>query len=267
MGDKHQSKLWIFSNNSEGTYEGQEWDLNFTFQKHGYYFLEKEPSRTKVAEGDIVYLRVFGDSYIGKCRIAGPWKPDPDGPKKYETKTGFFPIDELIRWKRPLPQSLIIRDLSTADVRHRIIPIESADGIKIETAQRVYERLGFGGADGQIVVLEKGIEEAIKPNLASLGLKLADDSIQQQFAMGPGVGRSDLICTDRSGDLVVIELKRGMASDEAIGQVLRYIGYVRENIASPTQKVHGWIVAGDYDEHLRLSASAADIKILMVRLG
>lgn len=122
-------------------------------------------------------------------------------------------------------------------------------------------------ADGQIVVLEKGIEEAIKPNLASLGLKLAADSIQQQFAMGPGVGRSDLICTDKSGDLVVIELKRGMASDEAIGQVLRYIGYVRENIASPNQKVHGWIVAGDYDEHLRLSASAADIKILVVRLG
>jgi len=58
-----------------------------------------------------------------------------------------------------------------------------------------------------------------------------------------------------------------MASDEAIGQVLRYIGYVRENIASPNQKVHGWIVAGDYDEHLRLSASAADIKILVVRLG
>jgi hypothetical protein len=128
MGDKREPKLWIFSNKSEGTYEGQEWDLNFTFHKHGYYFLEKEPSRTRVAEGDTVYLRVFGDSYIGKCSIAEPWKPDPDGPKKYEVKTGLFPIDELIRWKRPLPQSLIIRDLSTSDVRHRIVPIESADG-------------------------------------------------------------------------------------------------------------------------------------------
>lgn len=85
--------------------------------------------------------------------------------------------------------------------------------------------------------------------------------------MGPGVGRSDLIYTDESGSLVVIELKRGMASDQAVGQVLRYIGYVKENIASPDQKVHGWIIAGDYDEHLRLSASAAGIKVLVVRLG
>jgi len=72
--------------------------------------------------------------------------------------------------------------------------------------------------------------------------------------MGVGVGRSDLICLDERGDLVVLELKRGIGSDEAIGQLLRYMGFVREN------------VAGDYDEHLRLAALAAGIKIVTVRL-
>lgn len=141
------------------------------------------------------------------------------------------------------------------------------DGIRIETAQRVYERLGFGGADGEMLVLERGLEEAIKPNLKQMGLELASKSIQQQFSMGPGVGRSDLICTDGNGDLVVVELKRGMTSDETIGQVLRYVGWVQENLAAADQEVHGWIVAGDYDEQLRLAAKAARVKLWLVRLG
>lgn len=141
------------------------------------------------------------------------------------------------------------------------------DAIAIEATSRAYKRLGFGSADGEVLVLESGIEEAIKPNLSRLGLQLANDIIRQQFSMGPGVGRSDLIWEDRQGNLVVIELKRGMASDQAIGQVLRYVGYVRENIASTDQKVSGWIIAGDYDEQLRLAASAAGIRLLVVRLG
>ena len=62
----------------------------------------------------------------------------------------------------------------------------------------------------------------------------------------------------------MLELKRGMTSDESIGQVLRYVGWVRENVAEEGQKVQGWIVAGDYDEQLRLAASAAGIKIKSV---
>ena len=137
----------------------------------------------------------------------------------------------------------------------------------IETAQRVYARLGFSGTNEKILILEKGLEEAIKPNLKKLGLRLAGKSIQQQFSMGVGVGRSDLICLDENDDFTVLELKRGMSSDQAIGQVLRYVGWVQENIATKGQKVHGCIVTGDYDEQLRLAASAAKIRIILVRLG
>ena len=136
----------------------------------------------------------------------------------------------------------------------------------IETAQRVYERLGHGSADGEVILLEKGLEEAIKPNLAQFGLKLAAENIRQQFSMGVGVGRSDLICEDANGDLVVLELKRGLSSDGVVGQVLRYMGYVRENIARKNQAVHGWVITGDYDEGLRLAASEAGIRLLSVRL-
>ena len=176
-------------------------------------------------------------------------------------------MENVVQWQPPVPQSLLMRDLSNQNFRRRIVRIAAEDGAMIETAQRIYARLGFGRADDNIFILEKGLEEAIKPNLKKMGLKLADQRIRQQFSMGIGVGRSDLICMDDKGDLVIIELKRGMTSDETVGQVLRYVGYAQENLAADGQSVRGMIIAGDFDEHLRLAAMAAKIKLVLVRLG
>ena len=233
-----------------------------------YTIKELESNRKSVRPGDVVYMRIYGRSFVGRFVIGGPWKPLPSRQQKWKVTAGAFPMSDVELWTRPIPQNLILPDLSNQNHRRRIVRITHDDSVIIETARRVYRRLGFGDADGSFVILEKGLEEAIKPNLKKqLGLTLAGKDIQQQFAMGVGVGRSDLICTDEHGDLVVIELKRGMTSDETIGQVLRYVGWARENIAKEGQKVHGWIVAGDYDEQLRLAASAASVKLLLVRLG
>jgi RecB family endonuclease NucS len=211
-------------------------------------------------------MRVYGEGYIGKFEVAGAWEIDHEATREAGVDSGSFQMVNPVRWSRPVPQSLIIRDISNGDVRSRLISVTERDTIMIETAQRVYERLGFGAADGKIVLLERGIEEAIKPNLGGMGLKLAGKGIQDQFSMGPGVGRADLICTNENGDLVVIELKRGRSSNEVIGQVLTYVGYVKENIAASGQRVHGWIITGDYDEGLRLAASAAGVTLRVVRL-
>ncbi len=258
---------WIFSNKPEGTYPDDDWDMSTILQRKAYYLNEKERNRASVVSGDIVYLRIFGESYIGRFTIGGAWEPDLRWKEKHSHKTGAFPMKNIDLWKRPLPQGLIIRDLSNQDIRSRVIRITLEDSVRIETAKKVYERLGFGGADGEIVILEKGIEEALKPNLEKMGLQLAGKDIQQQFTMGPGIGRSDIICVNKDGDLVVLELKRGMGSDEAIGQVLRYMGYVKENIADKGQRVWGGIVATDYDEQLRLAALASGIKLYLVRFG
>ena len=264
---KQEPNYWVFSNKPAGTYGNSFWDHATTLKTKRYYFAEKERNLKKVQAGDVVVVRAFGDAYHGRFNVddwhgGEVWKSS-DGK---DLRIGFFDVKNLVSWKRPIPQALILRDLSNGDVRSRIIRITAEDVLKIETAQRVYERLGYGSADGQVVLLEKGLEEALKPNLPKLGLKLAAEGIRQQFSMGPGVGRSDLICEDEKGDLVVLELKRGLSSDEVIGQVLRYVGYVRENIAKKGQTVHGWVVTGDYDESLRLAASAAGIKLLRVRL-
>jgi len=257
----------MFSNTEPGKYDGNDWDMGTIFERSRYYLKTRERNRRYVKPGDIGVIRIYGDGFWGRFRVAGEWVDDPKGPEKYGGKaTGHFPIENVVRWNRPLPQSLVWTDLSTNDQRSRLVRISPDDVTTIEVAQRIYERLGFGFGDGQIVVLEQGIEEAIKPNLKRMGLSLASPTIREQFSMGPGVGRSDLICIDGNGDLVVIELKRGMSSNEVVGQVLTYVGYVRQNIAKKGQKVHGWIVTGSYDEALRLAASAADVRVLVVRL-
>ena len=56
--------------------------------------------------------------------------------------------------------------------------------------------------------------------------------------------------------LVVVELKRGRPSDKVVGQVARYIGYVRTHLAKPGQAVEGLVIAHESDEALRYAVSA-----------
>ncbi len=80
--------------------------------------------------------------------------------------------------------------------------------------------------------------------------------VKRQFVCS-GVGRIDLLCKDRKGNLVVIELKKfGVKHDSIIDQIARYIGYVKAHVAKGNQKVRGIIVVGKIDDKLRYAVSA-----------
>lgn len=51
--------------------------------------------------------------------------------------------------------------------------------------------------------------------------------------------------------LLVVELKRGRVSDAVVGQVLRYMGFVKEQIAESDQTVEGAIIGLEDDKKLR----------------
>ena len=78
-----------------------------------------------------------------------------------------------------------------------------------------------------------------------------------------GTGRIDILAVeDGSGDFLVIELKKNQTSDSVAGQILRYVNWVKENLAG-TKKVRGLVIAGDVDESLKLSlADRKDIKLM-----
>jgi len=63
------------------------------------------------------------------------------------------------------------------------------------------------------------------------------------------IGRIDILARDKeSGNYVVIELKKNQTSDDTVGQVLRYMGWISEN--KKDKAVKGVIIAGKYDEKL-----------------
>jgi len=67
--------------------------------------------------------------------------------------------------------------------------------------------------------------------------------------------------------MVVIELKRGKMSDATVGQLLRYIGWVQENLAEPGQKTRGIIIASNVDDALRLAVrNLPNVKVLTYRV-
>jgi restriction system protein len=55
--------------------------------------------------------------------------------------------------------------------------------------------------------------------------------------------------------LLVVELKKGRAGDAVVGQTLRYMGFVKEELAETEQTVVGVIIAMDDDHRLRRALS------------
>jgi RecB family endonuclease NucS len=70
----------------------------------------------------------------------------------------------------------------------------------------------------------------------------------------PAGGRSiDILAVDQENSFVVIELKVSRGYDRAVGQLLRYMGWVNSNLADPNQGVRGIIVARQITEDLKLA--------------
>lgn len=79
--------------------------------------------------------------------------------------------------------------------------------------------------------------------------------VGQQYPTAAGPIDVLAVSKDRKR-LLVIELKRGRASDVVVGQILRYMGFVREHVAEPDQSVEGAIIALEDDQKMRWALTA-----------
>jgi hypothetical protein len=115
--------------------------------------------------------------------------------------------------------------------------------------------------------LEKYLQEFIVTNWKSIdfGEKLEifkDDDGNSGEHYGTSVGYPDLVCVNTdTKDFVVIELKKGRESDKVVGQTLRYMGWIKENLAKPKQNVRGIIIMKDKDERVTYAIQPVNDKI------
>lgn len=108
--------------------------------------------------------------------------------------------------------------------------------------------------------IESQLRDFIAQNIESIkinGKKImlyVDDLGRDGVEYQTNVGFIDILTVDEEGNFIVFELKRAKAPDSAVGQILRYMGWIKNNMASG-KKVTGVIVSKKSDDKIKYAVS------------
>jgi hypothetical protein len=132
------------------------------------------------------------------------------------------------------------RSLTSADI------LETVEAPEVD---KVYENSGE-------FAFERDLRNYLSKNLPSIetGLTVFKDEDFTGIEFPVGGRFIDILAIDANGDYVIIELKVSRGHERVIGQILRYMGWVKKNMASG-KNVRGIIVANEVSEDLQLAAS------------
>lgn len=139
--------------------------------------------------------------------------------------------------------------------------VAAAIATKKKTAKTTRELTEFQ----DMIVSEKAVEDYLENHLDVIGAEIDRKLKLVGRQYSTTVGPIDLLAIDtKSGDYIVIELKKGRSADKVYGQCSRYMGWVRKNLAADGQKVHGVIVAREIDNKLKAARDAHDTKVDLI---
>ena len=123
-----------------------------------------------------------------------------------------------------------------------------------------------GFDDGDEFAYESALREYISNNLdaVEVGLKLYEDNDGNIGVEYPADSWSiDVLAVDNQSNFLVIELKKSRSGDKVFGQLARYMGWIKANLAKDGQKVRGVIIGGTITDELKYAASLTESVKLM----
>lgn len=169
----------------------------------------------------------------------------PEDDLLFKVDAGQFRLYESGRDPAP------IRELVAGDVavEEAVQAAEEAEKVDTDTAS----------AGSTEFLLERDLQQYLARNLERVesGLRLYEDPEGVRgLEYDAGGRRIDILAIDRTGAFVVLELKVSKGYDRVVGQLLRYVNWVRHNLAEPGQRVRGMIVCRTMSEDLRLACSS-----------
>lgn len=204
--------------------------------KPGDFVIARRGQKTLVAVGKVTQPAIYApgkNPFADHPNFLGvAWQQEPREKTFQDVRFPRYTLSEISEDK--------FRDLQEA-------PIDQPD--TPEPSEEIEDRKAF--------VLEKYLQEFVVSNFDAIfkgDLKIYQDSEGegndgQQYMTE--VGKIDILATEaKSTSFVVIELKRGRSSDQVVGQILRYMGWVKKNLCNDGQGVKGLIICNGFDPKL-----------------
>ena len=138
-----------------------------------------------------------------------------------------------------------------------IIPIENQTNV-IENKEALTEN---NFTPKSSFLLEKHLEDYIIKNWKNIELNQNYDIHKENNKLctqyQTGSGPLDILAISKDkNEFLVIELKKGRASDIVLGQIQRYMGHIKKNLAE-NKSVKGLIIALEDDKNLKDALSVA----------
>jgi restriction system protein len=239
-------------------------------QKYRPIFLDAHPEKTMIGAG----LACGALWTVAKGIQKGDMVLCPNGSGTYfvgEVVSDYFyvpgqplPHRRSVNW---LAQTILRDDMSDAlknstgsigtvsTITPHAVEIEKLLGVQLNDPVLVASDPDV--EDAAAFAMEKHLEDFLVKNWAQTELGkdydiYAEDGepVGQQYPTD--TGPMDLLAVKKDkSELLVVELKRGKASDVVVGQVLRYMGFVKEDLAESHQAVRGAIIALEDDLRIR----------------
>lgn len=236
-------------------------------------YIEKHPGKSKVTAGlacgmlhtickgikvgDIIFSpNGKGAYYVGDVTSDYNYVPDI-----------FFPHQRSVTWRpdlvnrQEMSEGLKNSTGSVGTVSNITKHAKEIEGLISGEPANVIISTDDTVEDPTVFALEKHLEAFLVHNWDSTELGKDydiyadnDELVGQQYPSDTGPIDILAISKDKKV-LLVVELKKGRASDVVVGQVQRYMGYVLGDLAEPDQTVRGVIIAMEDDLRLKRALS------------
>ncbi len=198
-----------------------------------------ENKKPRIANGHYDFLYTLGNGKVALYdpQIHGVWEIRKDG-------NGVLMVCKVEEGLKEFPETDVVMS-SSASLR---------ESLGNDTCEMMFP-------------LESHLRDFIVQNLSSI--KIHNKSLMlyvnengvDGVEYRTDVGIIDILAIDDENNFVIFELKLSRGNDQTLGQLLRYMGWVEENIAHD-KKVHGVIVAKTIDEKLRYAMKKTQDVIL-----
>ena len=207
--------------------------------------------------GDIFFCPDGNGNYL-VGEITGDYTYEPNSffphQRKVQWKNISFPRSEMSdEFKRSTGSTLTIIDVTKySDELSRVLG--SADKPVIYSNDESIE-------DPSSFALEKHLEDFLIYNWTQteLGKKydlVTDEGVVVAQQYQSDTGPIDILAISKDAkEYLVVELKKGRTSDAVVGQALRYMGFVKRDLATKGESVRGVVIALEDDLRLKNALS------------